>query len=666
MKKLLLTFCFLYYIGIFSNAQTNTVDLGLPSGTLWADRNIGATKPEDIGIHITWASVNGVSITSRKEIKHNTFQKMYKQTLNGDSWEYYFTKYNTRLNSEDLSKGVVADNKSILEEMDDAASKALGNAWAIPTKEQINELLTNCSFSLSKLNGKRGYIVKGPSGNEIFLPLLENEAKYWSSTLSDHSHYSSPYGNGYAHALELYKHKDLKPRLGKLLRVEGAMVRPVKKAKIINTTKPILSLLNSSTTTDISTFNVNIGIKSSSAIVNTKVYVNKQLSRGVTAIKNDGYDFTINQEVTLKEGANEIRVEVTNAAGTSTETYSITYKKNKVVNRPELTWKSLLTATSKDYALWVGVQSSAAITDTKVYHNGQLSRGVVPVKNDGDDYSIKRNIVLANGENVIRVDVTNEGGTSSITKTISLSPTTPVPNPQPAPSNVVVNSQKRLALVIGNSQYTHATKLPNPANDATDISQKLRSLGFDVIEKHDLTLKTFKAAIREFGSKASMYDASLLYYAGHAIEANGKNYLIPIDAELATQADIEDECVRADYVIDHLEEAKSKMNIIVLDACRNNPITRSWTRSVTGGLSSMNAPSGTFIAFSTAPGRTADDGTGRNSPFTEAFLKNLDLPDIQLEVFFKNVLQDVSKKTSNRQIPWMQSSFIGDFYFNKK
>lgn len=419
--------------------------------------------------------------------------------------------------------------------------------------------------------------------------------------------------------------------------------------------------------TSSSNYVVKVGINTSSVISDSKVYVNGVLSRGVNPMKNDGYDFTINQEVTLKEGTNDIRVEVTNAAGTTTETYTVTYKRNAVVNLPELTWKSPLTVTSKDYALWVGVKSSVAISDTKVYHNGQLSRGIVPVKNDGDDYSIKRNIILKNNENIIRVEVTNESGTKSMTKTITLDQSTPVPNSHHTPNgSVVINSQKRLALVIGNSQYTHATKLPNPTNDATDISRKLRSLGFEVIEKHDLTLKEFKAAIREFGSKASLYDACLLYYAGHAIERNGKNYLIPVEAVLETQADIEDECVRADFVIDHLEEAKSKMNIIVLDACRNNPITRSWTRSVTGGLSSMDAPSGTFIAFSTSPGRTADDGDGRNSPFTEAFLKNLDKPNLQLELFFKEVLQDVRIKTSERQIPWIQSSFYGDFFFNKQ
>ena len=483
-------------------AQVNPIDLGLPSGTLWADRNVGAINIDDIGDYFAWGETQPKNKYEVNNYKFRTKGKIAKQ----------YKKSNLEIGKYVIKQdfSTFKDNNNTLFFEDDAAYQNLGKEWRMPSIEQLKELRTHCKW-VKKTNGYKcaGYEITGPNGNTLFLPCTGSfgyydprYCKYWSRDVFE--------DNGiFAWCLTNHYPKDTKTCTDTHIRSVGHTIRAVYIGSVNPPSNNLAKLSYRSVyTTTTSSYLVKVGINSTSVVTDSKVYVNGVLSRRVTPVKNDGFDYTINQEVTLKEGTNDIRVEVTNSAGTSKESYSVTYKRNVVVARPELTWKSPLSATSKDYALWVGVKSSSAISDTKVYHNGQLSRGVLPVKNDGDDYSIKRNIVLTNGENVIRVDVTNESGTISITKTISLNQYTPVPNPQPTPNgNVVVNNQKRLALVIGNSQYTHATKLPNPANDATDISRKLRSLGFDVIEKHDLTSKDFKSAIREFGSKASLYDA---------------------------------------------------------------------------------------------------------------------------------------------------------------
>ena len=305
----------------------------------------------------------------------------------------------------------------------------------------------------------------------------------------------------------------------------------------------------------------------------------------------------------------------------------------------------------------VGVKSDSKVENAKILVNGIETRGVASVENDGSDFVVSRRLTLQKGANVIRVEVSNADGTTVETRTVNY-----VAKDSPKPV-VVKQSEKRLALVVGNSNYKYATQLANPKNDANDVANKLKELGFTVITREDVTLKDFHRAVSDFGIQAADYDVSLFYYAGHAIESDGENYLIPIDAQLERKVDLKSECVRAQDVLDNLEEAKSKANIIILDACRNNPISRGWSRAITRGLAQMSAPSGTYIMFATNPGNTADDGAGRNSPFTHAFLSCLEIPNLPLETFGKRVAQMVRKTTNNRQQPWRASSFDGDFYF---
>jgi hypothetical protein len=226
--------------------------------------------------------------------------------------------------------------------------------------------------------------------------------------------------------------------------------------------------------------------------------------------------------------------------------------------------------------------------------------------------------------------------------------------------------EKRIALVIGNGTY-NASILANPENDARAVADVLQKLGFTVFKYENLDQSSMKREIDEFGDKLKGNDVGLFYYAGHGIQAKGYNYLIPVDAHLKTEEEVDYDCVRADRVLSMMESSGTKVNIIILDACRNNPFERSWTRSAAGmGLAFMNAPKGTLIAYATAPGSTASDGSGNNGLYTSAILQSILIPNITIIEMFQNVRNIVAGKSDNEQIPWESTSMTGDFYFNLK
>jgi len=229
----------------------------------------------------------------------------------------------------------------------------------------------------------------------------------------------------------------------------------------------------------------------------------------------------------------------------------------------------------------------------------------------------------------------------------------------------VYPQEKRLALVIGNSEYQHGGELANPVNDANSMEQVLKAVGFDVIKFENLDQRMMRQAMDNFGNLLKNYDVGLFFYAGHGIQAKGFNYLIPVDAALASETDVEYNCVRADRVLGKMEDAANKTNIVILDACRNNPFERSWTRSPTGkGLAFMNAPSGSLIAYATSPGNTASDGSGKNGLYTSALLTYLVESNLTVIQMFQQVRTMVREKSSNQQVPWESTSLEGDFYFN--
>ena len=221
---------------------------------------------------------------------------------------------------------------------------------------------------------------------------------------------------------------------------------------------------------------------------------------------------------------------------------------------------------------------------------------------------------------------------------------------------------KRVALVIGNSAYPTAP-LKNPVNDAEDITKALQASGFDVIEKKDLDQNGMKRAIREFGMKIRDGGIALFYYAGHGLQVRGNNYLVPVDAEVHTEEEVEYETVDAGFVLAQMDSAKTSLNIVILDACRNNPFARSF-RSASNGLAKMDAPDGTLIAYATAPGSIASDGgAGRNGIYTRELLKVISIPDLSIEDVFKRVRISVHGATQGKQTPWESSSLMGDFSF---
>ena len=226
-------------------------------------------------------------------------------------------------------------------------------------------------------------------------------------------------------------------------------------------------------------------------------------------------------------------------------------------------------------------------------------------------------------------------------------------------------ADKRVALVIGNSAYKNVAKLTNPANDAAAIAGLLQRAGFEVVEaKRDLTNTEMRRTLRDFTNKSRDADMAVVYYAGHGIEVDGMNYLIPVDATLEQDSDAYDEAVALDRVLQSIEPAK-RLRLVILDACRDNPFARTMKRTVASralgrGLAGVEpGKPNTLIAFAAKGGSTADDGAGANSPFTTALLKHLTTPGLDLRQAFGLIRDEVMKATDNKQEPFVYGSLGG-------
>lgn len=223
-------------------------------------------------------------------------------------------------------------------------------------------------------------------------------------------------------------------------------------------------------------------------------------------------------------------------------------------------------------------------------------------------------------------------------------------------------NEQRLALLIGNAAYDTAP-LRNPVNDARAMGTTLRGLGFRVQVLENAPLTKMKQAIDEFGDTLQRdRGVGLFYFSGHGMQVKGRNFIIPIGAQIKGERDIEYESVDVGRVLGKMEDAGNRMNMVILDACRDNPFARSF-RSATGGLASLDAASGTFIAYATAPGRTADDGVGTNGLYTAQLIRYLQAPGLKVEDVFKRVRVEVEQQSNGKQVPWEASSLKGDFYF---
>lgn len=230
-------------------------------------------------------------------------------------------------------------------------------------------------------------------------------------------------------------------------------------------------------------------------------------------------------------------------------------------------------------------------------------------------------------------------------------------------------AEKRVALVIGNGTYAEAGTLANPVNDAADVAAKLRQIGFTVIEGGDLGKRDMERKIGEFSDALTGAGTSLFYYAGHGLQVDGRNFIVPVDARLDQPAKLRLEAVQIDDILD-IMESQTPTSLVFLDACRNNPFARSLSRSATtrsavalAGLAQFDTTRGSFIAFSTAPGAVALDGTGRNSPFAAALLSHIAEPGQSINDLMIAVRRDVVAQTNNAQRPWEQGSLLARFEF---
>lgn len=229
-------------------------------------------------------------------------------------------------------------------------------------------------------------------------------------------------------------------------------------------------------------------------------------------------------------------------------------------------------------------------------------------------------------------------------------------------ASAVAPIHTRIALVIGNSAYASAPLL-NPANDAKAMSQTLRNLGFEVVEVRDASMAQMKSAIAKVsGQLKGKEGVGLLYYAGHGLQLNNHNYMVPVDAKMRQATDVPQQSVDLSTVVDAFKTAGNRMNIIVLDACRNNPFGANASGK---GLAPMDAPSGTFLAYATAPGNVAEDGDEKsgNGLYTQYLLQEIKKPQARIEDIFKRVRFNVRQKSDGRQIPWESTSLEDDFFF---
>src|SRR6476619_4700615 len=223
---------------------------------------------------------------------------------------------------------------------------------------------------------------------------------------------------------------------------------------------------------------------------------------------------------------------------------------------------------------------------------------------------------------------------------------------------------QRMALVIGNSNYQTAPKLANPGNDAQSVAQLLNSAGFEVTQATDLSRSEMVRAVQDFSDKVAIRGpgaVAMIYYAGHGVQLAGENYLLPVDAKISSPSDLDGNSLRLVDVMGTLESIPSRMRIVVLDACRNNPFPD--INDAGRGLAIVDAPRGSIVGYSTAPGMEAQDGANGHSPYTQAFLRVAREPNLPIEQLFKRVRLEVNNVTDGRQIPWESSSLTSDFYF---
>lgn len=227
--------------------------------------------------------------------------------------------------------------------------------------------------------------------------------------------------------------------------------------------------------------------------------------------------------------------------------------------------------------------------------------------------------------------------------------------------------ERRIALVIGNAAYVKTKSLANPANDAADMAKALKDVGFEVLSGVNQNKRQMESLIREFGTKLVSGGTGLFYYAGHGLQVGGSNYLVPVDAEIPEEDEVQYQTVPLDLVLTKMTSAKNDLNIVILDACRNNPFARSWRgyrdAGNNDGLAKISPPTGTLVLYATEPGKVASDGAGRNGLFTESLLRHIKKPNVEYDQMVKALSADVWQRSNRQQLPWKEGNSLAEFYF---
>ncbi|MFN8207512.1 MAG: caspase family protein [Bacteroidales bacterium] len=408
--------------------------------------------------------------------------------------------------------------------------------------------------------------------------------------------------------------------------------------------------------TNLSAVLVRATVKSAEKPASIFVYVNnlapEDASWALVAGTKDEYRFE--KKINLQPGTNKVYLEVSNSAGTIRSDlrtlnspvdkppviqWGIPSEPNSIVNQENFTIEACVNTLSDLKSISVLVNGTEQGNDLVLKRNEQ-----------GDcNYTWQKEIILKEGENSVFILASNESLNNRSEKRIIKYEKAAI--------------EKRIALVIGNSEYIDSKSLKNTVNDANLMEATLKELGFEVIKRLNANQAGMNKAIEEFSKRLPEYNVGLFYYAGHGVQVDGTNYLIPVDATLQEKADCKFQAVKVDFVIEEFQKYPDNINIVILDACRDNPF-RSWTRGGAQVFKPIPPTSGTIIAFATVEGSVAADGTGLHGPFTEELVKQMLIPQ-PVESVFKKTRVLVQKRTNGAQNPMEWSMLKGEFFFKK-
>jgi len=410
--------------------------------------------------------------------------------------------------------------------------------------------------------------------------------------------------------------------------------------------------------TNLDNFNATVRarIKSKSGLKSVLLYLNG-ISKGEADVKsspNETESYQIEKNINFGPGDNNIYLVATNSEGSTKSELRFFTNPSAVV--PVITWSNPATTPAsvnvESINIEASIKSPTDLKSIKIIVNGETQTEdnvFLASSSDKSVYNYQTSVILKKGENSIYINATNIAGSKR--------------SDQRVIKYEVALAEKRLALVFGNSEYKKGASLKNPVNDANLMEGTLKELGFDVIKRLDAGKNEMMAAIKEFTEKLPNYNIALFYYAGHGNQVDGRNFLIPTDALLEKPIDCKFEAIAVDFIVDEFERYPDNTNIVILDACRNNPYA-SWARGGDIGFRQITFSSGTIIAFATSEGATAADGKGANGLYTEELVKQMTIPQ-SLHNVFLNTRNQVRKLSNNQQVPMEWDKLNSDFYLKK-